>query len=78
MAELDPRTVYKACTRFLLRGGAAASRPETVLKELAQAARPEDGPDGYGEGGLVAAFVSWHMDRGLRSLEYVERTAPGS
>ncbi len=26
--------------------------------------------------GLVAAFVSWHLDRGLRSLEHVERTAP--
>jgi DNA repair protein RecO (recombination protein O) len=23
--------------------------------------------------GLVAAFVAWHLERGLRSLEYVER-----
>jgi DNA repair protein RecO (recombination protein O) len=23
--------------------------------------------------GLVAAFLQWHLERGLRSLEYVER-----
>jgi DNA repair protein RecO (recombination protein O) len=23
--------------------------------------------------GLVAAFLHWHLERGLRSLEYVER-----
>ena len=23
--------------------------------------------------GLVAAYVHWHLERGLRSLEYVER-----
>jgi DNA repair protein RecO (recombination protein O) len=23
--------------------------------------------------GMVAAFLQWHLERGLRSLEYVER-----
>ena len=27
--------------------------------------------------GLVAAFISWHLDRGLRSLEHVDRGGPG-
>lgn len=27
--------------------------------------------------GLVAAFVSWQLERGLRSLRYLERTRPG-
>jgi len=26
--------------------------------------------------GLLAAFVSWHLERGLRTLEYVERPLP--
>lgn len=28
--------------------------------------------------GVVAAFVQWHLERGLRSLPHVDRTAPGS
>jgi DNA repair protein RecO (recombination protein O) len=28
--------------------------------------------------GLVAAFISWHLDRGLRSLGHVDRSRPGA
>jgi DNA repair protein RecO (recombination protein O) len=26
--------------------------------------------------GIVAAFLQWHLERGLRSLPFVERTSP--
>jgi threonine aldolase len=53
---LDPRTVMKACTRFLLWNPPAAFQPEAVLKELAQGVGTGDGPDFFGDGGLVAGF----------------------
>lgn len=64
--------------------GSAHPEPETVAYLAALLAGDWPATRETGEScqrqasGLVAAFVSWHMDRGLRSLEYVERTAPGS
>jgi threonine aldolase len=56
MTELDPKVVFKECTRFLLRHLPSASQPDSVLNEISQALGPEDRLDFYGEGGLVADF----------------------
>jgi threonine aldolase len=53
---LDLTAVLKACTRFLLWNSPSAFKPESALKELAQAVRQEDRSDFFGEGGLIDAF----------------------
>jgi DNA repair protein RecO (recombination protein O) len=40
----------------------------TIAEQSDQRARREGG-------GLTAAYLQWHLDRGLRSLPLVERTA---
>lgn len=42
--------------------------------ETAEAADPRARREA---GGLVAAYVQWHLERGLRSLRHVEREGPG-
>lgn len=59
--------------------GAAVVRPETLryLSALISgdwpATRSVDEPVPRQASGLVAAFVGWHLERGLRTLGYVER-----
>jgi DNA repair protein RecO (recombination protein O) len=59
--------------------GSAGPAPETLVLlgallagewALVAAAEPRHLREASG---LVAAFVAWHLERGLRSLEYVER-----
>lgn len=59
--------------------GSAAPTPETMALlgallagdwPLVEAAEPRTAREASG---LVAAYLSWHLERGLRSLEYVER-----
>ena len=59
--------------------GSAAPDPSTFLLlaallsgdwERADAADPRTQREGSG---LVAAYLQWHLERALRSMEYVER-----
>jgi DNA repair protein RecO (recombination protein O) len=59
--------------------GSASPAPETLTLLGALLAGDWDTVAGAEErtgkeaSGLVAAYLAWHLDRGLRSLEYVER-----
>jgi DNA repair protein RecO (recombination protein O) len=63
--------------------GAATPDPESVALVVALlsgdwATADASGPAARREAsGLVAAHLQWHLERGLRSLPLVERTAPG-
>ena len=59
--------------------GSAGPAPETVAVlgallagdwPVVEAADPRSLKEASG---LVAAYLAWHLERGLRSLEYVER-----
>ena len=60
--------------------GSAAPAPETVALLGALLSGDWEVADASGErerteaSGLVAAFLQWHIERGLRSLPLVERT----
>lgn len=62
--------------------GSAAPRPETfaLLSALQTgdwlAADASDQPERREASGLVAAYVQWHLERGVRSLRLVDRGAP--
>ena len=59
--------------------GSASPSPATVLVLGAllagewEAVRATDQRSLRDASGLIAAFVAWHLERGLRSLDYVER-----
>ena len=63
--------------------GSATPDPESVALVVALlsgdwATAESSGPAARREAsGLVAAHLQWHLERGLRSLPLVERTAPG-
>ena len=50
---------------------------QTLAHDTLRIARRFNGPHDSGNGGysagLVAAFLQWHLERGLRSLRLVER-----
>ena len=47
----------------------AADRPQSA-REVVEASEPRHRKEATG---LVSAYLSWHLERGLRSLAYVER-----
>ena len=53
---------------------AAAREAEDVLAHLGSSVEQVEPPRSLREAsGLVSAYLHWHLERGLRSLEYVER-----
>ncbi|WP_420175176.1 DNA repair protein RecO [Luteococcus sp. OSA5] len=62
--------------------GSARPRPETIayLQALLtgewSATRDVESPRQREGAGLVQAFVQWHLERGLRSMPYVDRRSP--
>ncbi|MFP5415962.1 MAG: DNA repair protein RecO [Actinomycetes bacterium] len=62
--------------------GTPAVRPDTLAYVAAlvsgdwPATRDVTSPTQRQASGLVAAFVSWHLDRGLRTLQHVDRQEP--
>lgn len=74
----NPSAGGMLCSDCRLPGSASPS-PATVLVLGAllagewEAVRATDPRSLRDASGLIAAFVAWHLERGLRSLDYVER-----
>lgn len=71
-----------AVCRLCRRPGSTAPRPETFTLLGALLAADWDTADASSDAerteatGLVAAYVQWHIERGVRSLRLVDRTRP--
>ncbi len=77
--HFNPAAGGMLCGRCRVAGSASPA-PETVALlgallagdwGLAEASEPRSRREGNG---LVAAYLSWHLERGLRSLPHVDRT----